>query len=299
MNFIKGMIDSSDLQLNASRELLQNTRIIKQISKNLVKKTIELLSEIAEDEEKYNKLYNNFDKNIKLGVHEEKDSNHDKLVEFLRYTTSKGELVSFDKYVSRMKESQKGIYFITGENIATLENSPFIDKLKKNDYEIIYMVDPLDEYILQNLTKYKDHKLINVSKDDLQIDENKNDNDNEEYKDLCKKIKDVLGDKVSSVVVSNKIETQPAIVTNPIGMSANMERIMKAQALSSKNNMYSMMFSQKNLEINPEHILIKKISTLEDNVELINIIYESALLSGGYQLDDINSFLKKIYNYMN
>jgi hypothetical protein len=115
------------------------------------------------------------------------------------------------------------------------------------------------------------------------------------------KIKTILGEKVDSVKISTKIESQPAIITNPMGMSANMERILKAQALASKNNnpMHNMMFSQKNLEINPEHNLIKKIDTLEDNTELINIVYESALLSGGYQLDDINSFLKKMYNYMN
>jgi molecular chaperone HtpG len=272
---------------------------LKQINKSLVKKCIELLTELSGDEDKYQIFYDNFDKNIKLGVHEEKDNNRDKLIELLRYTTSKGEMVSFEKYVSQMKESQQGIYFITGENITTLENSPFIDKLKKNDYEIIYMVDPLDEYIIQSLTKYKDYKLINVTKDDLQLSENKVEKD--EYKDLCKKIKDVLGDKINSVVISEKIESQPAIVTNPMGMSANMERILKAQALASKNNnpMQNIMFSQKNLEINPEHNLIKKIDILEDNTELINIVYESALLSGGYQLDDINSFLKKMYNYMN
>jgi molecular chaperone HtpG len=322
MSFVRGIVDSQDLPLNASRELLQHNKILKQISKNLIKKTIEMLTDLSEDVDKYRTFYDNFDKNLKLGVHEETDTNRDKLVELLRYTTSQGEHVSFKQYVERMKENQPGIYFITGESLSSLENSPFVDKLKKMDYEIIYMVDPIDEYIIQHLTKYKETKLINVSKDDLSLKDSEV--DVKQYESLCKQIKDHLGDRVDNVIVSTKIESQPAIVTNPMGMSANMERIMRAQALASKNSnpMHQMMLSRKNLEINPEHPLIVKISSYlsnSDNVsdstqenetpveqesssqvrDLIDFVYESALLSGGYQVSDINNYLKRVFNYIN
>jgi len=321
LNFVSGIVDSSDLPLNASRELLQQSKILKQISKHLVKKSIEMISDLSDD--KFKTFYENFDKNIKLGVHEETDGNREKLTELLRYTTSTSEMVSFKQYVERMKENQPGIYFITGDSVKTLENSPFVDKLKRMEYEIIYMVDPLDEYLIQHLTKYKDTKLINVSKDDLAIPEEKEDEN--KYEELCKQIKKVLDGKISEVSVSKKIESQPAIVTNPMGMSANMERIMKAQALAAKNSnpMYEMMLSRRNLEINPDHPLMKKISERlvkpveleatteesggevkdvpidEQTVELVNMVYESALLSGGYQLTDINSYLKKVYSFIN
>jgi molecular chaperone HtpG len=305
LNFISGIVDSSDLPLNASRELLQQSKILKQIAKHLVKKSIEMITDLADDSEKYKKFYENFDKNIKLGIHEEESTNREKLIELLRYTTSKGNFVSFSDYKNRMKESQPGIYYITGESVKGLENSPLVDKLKKLDWEVIYMCDAIDEYIINQLTKYGDVKMINISKDDLQIPQN----DSEEQVDLtkldtlCTQIKLALGDKVESVVVSKKIESQPAIISNPMGMSANMERIMRAQALSSKNSDPMMMsfFNKKTLEISPTHPLIIKLNESINGdgfSELVNVVYESALLSSGYQIEDINSYLSKIYKYM-
>ena len=306
LNFVSGIVDSSDLPLNASRELLQQSKVLKQISKHLVKKTIEMISELADDKEKYKTFYENFDKNLKLGIHEE-STQREKLVEFLRYTTSKGEMVSFSDYKSRMGEGQPGIYYITGESIKALENSPFVDKLKKKDWEIIYMADPIDEYIVQHLDKYQDIKLINVSKDDLQITEDSEEEkqDLTQFEQLCQKIKSVLGERIDQVKVSTKIESQPAIIVNPMGMSANMERILKAQALAGKNPMMSNMFSRKSMEINPSHPIMKKLSeSLDDSTQtdsleqLVEIIYESALLSSGYQVEDINGYLKKVYSFM-
>jgi molecular chaperone HtpG len=322
LNFISGIVDSSDLPLNASRELLQQSKIIKQISKQIVKKSIEMIEYLTTDEEKYKLFYQNFDKNIKLGIHEE-TSQRDKLIEFLRFNTSKGDYVSLSQYKERMSENQPGIYFITGDSIKNLENSPFVDKLKKKNWEIIYMVDSIDEYIIQHITKYKDVKLINISKDELEIpvDDNDNDIDNddnnseldndtknkldlEQSNKLCERLKTVLGDKVDQVKISTKIESQPAIITNPMGMSANMERILKAQALSSNNQMMGM-FNKRVMEINPSHSIMMKLSLFFDDEthteeinQLVDIIYDSAMLSSGYQLDDINGYLKKVYAYM-
>ena len=313
LNFVSGIVDSSDLPLNASRELLQQSKIIKQISKQLVKKTIEMIEDLTHDESKYKTFYENFNKNIKLGIHEEA-SQREKLVEFLRFNTSKGEHVSLTQYKERMGEKQPGIYFITGDSIRNLENSPFVDKLKKRNWEIIYMADSIDEYIVQHLTKYHDTKLINVSKDELEIPIDETETDcgeenklnSEETIKLCEKIKSILGDKVDQVKVSTKIESQPAIITNPMGMSANMERILKAQALSNSNTMMMNMFNKKTMEINPSHPIMLKLSESIDNPtqlesfeKLVDIVYESSLLSSGYQLDDINGYLKKVYMYMN
>ncbi len=308
LNFVSGIVDSSDLPLNASRELLQQSKILKQISKQIIKKSIEMMEELSEDEEKFKTFYKNFDKNIKLGIHEE-STQREKLVEFLRYPTSKGEFVSFSQYKERMGEGQPGIYFITGDSIKNLENSPFVDKLKKKDWEVVYMGDPIDEYIIQHLSKYNDVKLINVSKDDLEIPVDETESDTKQDQaltdKLCERIKLVLGERVDQVKVSSKIESQPAIITNPMGMSANMERIMKSQALSNKNQMMMGMFNKKSMEINPTHPVMKKLAeSLDDSTQsesvsqLVEIIYDSAMLSSGYNLEDINGYLKKVYSYM-
>ena len=304
LNFVKGIVDSNDLPLNASRELLQESKILKQISKHLVKKSIEMITDLPDD--KFKTFYENFDKNIKLGIHEEESSNKEKLIELLRYPTSKGQFVSLSEYKERMIETQPGIYYITGESIKGLENSPFVDKIKKLNYEVIYMCDAIDEYIVQQLTTYKDIKMINIAKDDLSIPDNEAEEkiDTSKFDNLCERIKKVLSDKIDTVKVCTKIDSQPAIITNPMGISANMERIMKAQTLSNKNSnpMMMNMFSKKSLEISVSHPIILKLDDSIDSElfnELVDIVYESALLSSGYQVEDINSYLKKIYKYIN
>ena len=309
MGFVKGIVDSQDLPLNASRELLQQSKIIKQINKTLVSKTLDMLSSLAEDKEKYTEFYKNFDKNLKLGICEDtQQGTRDKLVNLLRFTTSKGEFVSLEEYKSRMKEGQAGIYYITGETLGLIENSPFVDKLKRLDYEVIYMTDAIDEYTTQHIPSYSDVKLLNVTKDDLKLDSEDTKANEEKYKSLCEKLQKILGDRVEKVVVSNKIETQPAIITNPMGMSANMERIMKAQALATNNTnpTYNVMLSKRHLEINPDHPVIVKINSKfqeeetlsNETASLINLVYDCALLAGGYQLTDINNYLKNVYNLM-
>jgi molecular chaperone HtpG len=306
LTFAKGLLDSYDIQLNASRELLQQSKIMKQTGKHFVKKAIEMLSDLSENNEKYKEFYANFDKNIKLGVHEESDVNRNKLIDLLRFNSTQGDFVGFAEYASRMKEGQPGIYFISGDSINNLEMSPFLDKIKKRQYEIIYMTDPIDEYNLQHLSKYKDIKLINITKDDLELNEDKV--DTTEYNDFCQVIKGMLNNRVGNVVISEKIESEPAIITNPMGMSANMERIAKAQALASNksNPMMEMMSMYKTLEINPEHPAIKKLKSMIDNgtnsegaMDLLDVIYGGALLSGGFNMPNIHKFLEKVYAQIN
>ena len=294
-SFIKGVVDCPDLQLNASRELLQQSKITKQINKILVKKTIEMFNELAENDEEYVKFYTNFSRNIKLAIHEDK-MNKDKLLELLRFPTSNSEAVQIklDTYIDNMKEKQSGIYYINSDSLISAKSSPMIEKLISNGFEVIYMTEPIDEYLMQNVKEYKEKKFINVSNDDLKLDlpEDESDKSTDE---ICSKLKEVLGDKVDKVVVSKKLVSQPAIVTSASGMSANMERIMKAQALGN-NEMLKFMAGRRTLEINPSHTLIKKIASGNYDTVYVSLLYEMGLLAGGYQLENMNDFLSKVYS---
>ena len=241
LSFVKGIIDSEDLPLNISRETLQQNKIMKVIKKNIMKKCLELFQKIAEDSDKFNTFYEHFSKSIKLGVHED-TINRSKLSSFLRYESSKsdGILTSFDDYIERMKEGQKGIYYITGESKKSIINSPFLEKLKKKDIEVLFMVEPLDEYVTQQLKDYNNQKLICITKEKLELEED--DKESLEtlktsYEKVCTFMKDVLGDEIEKVVVSNRLDSSPCVlVTSEYGMTANMQRIMKAQALGSRDN---------------------------------------------------------------
>jgi molecular chaperone HtpG len=313
LRFVKGLVDSEDLPLNISRETLQQNKIMKVIKKNLMKKCIDMFTSIAEDPDRYSKFYEQFGKNIKLGVHE--DSTHrTKLASLLRYESSKsGESVStsFDEYIGRMVEGQKGIYYITGESKKSIMNSPFLEKLKKRGLEVLYMVDPLDEYVFQQLKDYNSHKFICITKENLDLDEeNKNDFENikKDYEETCKYMKDILGENVEKVIVSNRLDSSPCVlVTSEYGWTANMQRIMKAQALRANDNMGHMM-NKKTLEINPYNNIIKRIKdkvteksndsarTLND---LIHLLYDVTLQSSGFTLDDPSTFSNRILKLIN
>jgi molecular chaperone HtpG len=238
LGFIRGVVDSEDLPLNISREYLQHNKILKVIKKNITKKCLELFQEISENAEDFKKFYEQFSKNLKLGIHED-SSNRQKLAEFLRYHTSKSgeDMISLKEYVARMKEGQKDIFIITGESRAAVAASPFVESLRKRDIEVIYMVDPIDEYVVQQLKDFDGHKLKNCSKEGIELDQTEDEKKKfEEQKaaleGLCKLIKEVLGDKVEKVQVGQRLCESPcALVTGEYGWSSNMERIMKAQAL--------------------------------------------------------------------
>jgi molecular chaperone HtpG len=238
LGFIRGVVDSEDLPLNISREYLQHNKILKVIKKNITKKCLELFQEISENAEDFKKFYEQFSKNLKLGIHEDA-SNRQKLSEFLRYHTSKSgeDLISLKDYVARLKEGQKDIYIITAESRAAAAASPFVEALKKRDLEVIYMVDPIDEYVIQQLKDFDGHKIKNCSKEGLEFDNTEDEKKRLEeqkasFEGLCKLCKEVLGDKVEKVQVGQRLSESPcALVTGEYGWSANMERIMKAQAL--------------------------------------------------------------------
>merc|ERR1719379_351844 len=265
LTFVRGVVDSEDLPLNISRELLQANKIIKVIKKNLVKKCLELFDEIAENKEDYVKFYEAFSKNVKLGVHEDSVSRR-KILFLLRYHSSKSgdEMSSFQDYVTRMKDGQKDIFYISGESKLVVEASPFVEKLRKRGFEVIYMVDPIDEYCVGQLKEYDGHKLICITKEGLKLGETEEEAKRKEelkatFDTLCSAIKDILGDKVEKVIISDRLVDSPCVlVTGEYGWSANMERIMRAQALRD-NSMGTYMSSRKTLEINPENPIVKEL----------------------------------------
>ncbi|KAG8038125.1 hypothetical protein G9C98_006450 [Cotesia typhae] len=308
LNFMRGIVDSEDLPLNISREMLQQNKILKVIRKNLVKKCLELFEELTEDAENYKKFYEQFSKNLKLGIHED-STNRKKLSELLRFHTSSTgeEMCTLKDYVGRMKENQKHIYYITGESREQVAHSSFVERVLKAGFEVIYMTEPIDEYVVQQLKEFDGKQLVSVTKEGLELplsdeEKKKMEDDKTKFENLCKTVKDILDKKVEKVVVSNRLVDSPCcIVTSQYGWTANMERIMKAQALRDSSTM-GYMAAKKHLEINPDHSIMEN---LRQKIEadkhdksvkdLVMLLFETALMSSGFALEDPQVHAARIY----
>merc|ERR1712008_578177 len=286
---------------------LQQNKILRVIKKNLVKKCLEMFAEIAEKKDDYKKFYEQFGKCMKLGVHED-STNRTKVAELLRFHSSKSgdELIGLKEYVDRMKEGQNDIYYITGESIAAVSSSPFFETLRKKGLEVLYMTDPIDEYAVQQLKEFDGKKLKSTTKEGLDIDDEDEKKKFEELKaefePLTKLMKEVLGDKTEKVVVSSRMADSPCVLTtSEHGWSANMERIMKAQALRD-SSMTSYMVSKKTMEVNPKHSIMTELrkkaaadksdKTVKD---LIWSLFDTSLLTSGFNLDEPTQFAGRIH----
>jgi molecular chaperone HtpG len=246
---------------------------------------------------------------LKFGIHDNDASAKEKLAELLRYhtTTSGSEMTSLKDYITRMKEGQEDIYFICGDSKKEVESSPFLEALKKKGYEVILMTDPMDEYAMQQLKEFEGKKFKNITKEGLQTanteeEKKKAEELKQATENLCKVIKDTLGDAVEKVVTSQRITDSPCvIVTGEYGWTAYMERIMKAQALRN-NSMGSFMVSKKTLEINPEHPIVTELRKKADKdpndktvKDLIWLLFETSLLTSGFTLEEPTSFASRIH----
>ena len=311
LKFVRGVVESNDIPLNISRETLQQNKILKVIAKNVVKKIFDMFNNVSKDSDKFRIFYEQYSKNLKLGVHED-SNNRTKLADLLRYETSKsnGDLISFDNYIDQMQEGQTSIYYITGESINSIVNSPFLEKLRQKNYEVIYMIDPLDEYVTQQIKEYKDKKLICITKENIDLNETVDEKQafekaTSEYKNVCDYIKSVLSDEVEKVIVSNKLTNTPCILsTSEYGWTANMQRILKAQTFG-KNEM-SFMMGKKILEINPNSPIINKIKEKLDSdqkdkslVNLVHLLHDATLQSSGFSLDDPSKFTNRLFELIN
>merc|ERR1711878_32484 len=251
------------------------------------------------DKDNFKKFYEQFSKNLKLGIHED-STNRKKLAGYLRYFTSASgdDQSSLTDYVSRMKENQKDIYYITGESKEVVAASAFVERLKKRGLEVVYMTEPIDEYVVQQLKEFDGKNLVSVTKEGLELPEDeeekkKREADKEKFEPLCKVMKDILDKKVEKVVVSSRLVSSPCcIVTSQYGWTANVERIMKAQALRDTSTM-GYMAAKKHLEINPDHSIMINLRVKADAdkndksvKDLVLLLFETALLSSGFALED-------------
>ncbi|XP_059317102.1 heat shock protein 90-5, chloroplastic [Lycium ferocissimum] len=311
LSFVKGVVDSNDLPLNVSREILQESRIVRIMRKRLVRKTFDMIQDLAESENKedYKKFWENFGKFVKLGCIED-TGNHKRITPLLRFFSSKSEeeLISLDDYVENMGENQKAIYYLATDSLQSARTAPFLEKLVQKGIEVLYLVEPIDEVAIQNLQTYKEKKFVDISKEDLELDDEdevKDREDKQEYNLLCDWIKQQLGDKVAKVQVSKRLSSSPCVlVSGKFGWSANMERLMRAQTLGDTSTL-EFMRGRRILEVNTDHPIIKDLNAAcknspdsSDAKRAVELLYDTALISSGFTPDSPAELGNKIYEMM-
>ena len=306
LNFVVGVVDCVNLPLNVSREILQENKILNTIKKQVTKKSIQMIENLQEDKEKYTEFYKGFSKNIKLGVYQDKD-NQVKLAKLLRFScTLKDELVSLSEYIESLPQGTDKIYYLSGESLETIKGSPFLEYFDSKKIPVLLLTDAIDEYVMQQLNEFDGKKFVNVSKENIPLDDIKDTEVEKEFSDLCKYVKEVLEGKVAKVEVTKRLISTPcALSTSQHGWSANMQRIMKAQVLSD-SQMASFMMGKKTLELSAVNPTILKLKDLlETNranptvKDLVWLLYETALLSSGFTLENPASFSKRITKIIN
>ena len=317
LHFIKGIVDSSDLPLNVSREILQESRVVRIMKRRLVRKSLDMIRQMSEktDDEgvkAYKEFWTNFGRNVKLGIIED-SGNRDELAKLVRYSssTSGDELVSLPQYVENMKEGQKDIYYIAADSKEVADRAPFLEQLKQKGLEVLYLTDAIDEVCMTNLQKFDDYSIVDVSKEEISLGEDseeekkKDEEVTESFKKVTDYMKGILGEDVEKVVVSKRISDTPAIVvTSKFGWSANMERIMKSQAMGDTRSM-EYMKGRKILEISPTSPVILDIkskvdagdqsSAVEDSVKLL---FETSMITSGFELPDATTYAARVYRAM-
>jgi len=295
LRFVRGIIDSSDLPLNVSREILQQNRVMAKIRSNSVKKIIDKIKNIAKDETKYSEFYNEYGRMIKEGVYQDHE-NKDTLLDLLRFKSTKEDgVVSLQDYIDRMQSEQKSIYYLVGENQSSLRQSPLLEMYKKKDIEVLLLDDEVDEIIMPVIPKYKEFDLKAVNRSNAG-DELKDDSDKvkeKEVKPLIKKIKKVLGDRVKDVKVSNRLSDSPScLVADENDPTSQMQEIMKAMGQSG-----GMPDIKPILEINPDHEIVNKLTEMRKSKSFDDVtflLYEQALLQEGVKLENPAGFVKRL-----
>ncbi|WZZ14216.1 hypothetical protein YC2023_107305 [Brassica napus] len=302
LSFVKGVVDSNDLPLNVSREILQESRIVRIMRKRLIRKSFDMIQEISKSENKedYKKFWDNFGRFLKLGCIED-TGNHKRITPLLRFYSSKNEeeLTSLDEYIENMGENQKAIYYLATDSLKSAKSAPFLEKLIQKDIEVLYLVEPIDEVAIQNLQTYKEKKFVDISKEDLELgdeDEVKEREAKQEFNLLCDWIKQQLGDKVAKVQVSNRLSSSPCVlVSGKFGWSANMERHKHLETLQA----------WRILEINPDHPIIKDLNAACKNApesseatRVVDLLYDTAIISSGFTPDSPAELGNKIYEMM-
>jgi len=355
LNFVKGVVDSDDIPLNVSREMLQQNKFMKLIKKSLTKKIIEMIEEIKnESDDEYMKFFLSFGKNIKLGLHEDTQY-EDKLIELLKFRTSKSDnkYITFKQYTENVKEQfgtvheektcecekeckeecpcenkckdeckckydqvkepstekvldqkYKNIYYIVGEDLDSVQNSPFVQGFTKYGLEVVYMTEAIDEYLMKRLTQYHDFKFMNICNNDVDMSAYKeidSEKENKEHEKLIEFLQKTLDKKVNKIKISNRLVDVPCMITTDnFGWSANMERIMNSQVLGD-NQMKQFMVSSKTLEINVEHPIMKNIeNSIGDEKrevgikDVIELMFNGALLSSGFSIEKPQLFVNRL-----